>query len=267
MSPLTPEQAAELLATVERDGYVVVPGVIPPEELSRVDDLVARVHAGYDRLVADGELFRAGGTISGHINCHTGADSKFVHDIVRDQGLLEVIRLNDPEAVDQVRVTMNYNLPHSHNQHFHSDGLFVEKFMIINVAVVDITAANGPMDVIPGSHLEFHKFWQYARDRMYRRAVPVCMSKGDVMIRFSTMWHRGTKNRSDQVRPMMSLTFGEDSAPTSDAFDSAIVFEPNWYGTSRKDEIRERVFVTAPVVYSTMRFGRSLVGNKGYDHW
>src|SRR5829696_6894254 len=65
MSPLTPEQAAELLATVERDGYVIVPGVIPPEELGGVDELVARVHAAYDRLVADGELFRAGGTISG----------------------------------------------------------------------------------------------------------------------------------------------------------------------------------------------------------
>jgi hypothetical protein len=88
-----------------------------------------------------------------------------------------------------------------------------------------------------------------------------------MLVRFSTMWHRGTKNKTDQVRPMMSLTFGEKSAPPGDAFDSDIVFQPNWYGTSRKDEVRERVFATVPVVYSTMRFCRSLVGNKGYASW
>jgi hypothetical protein len=225
------------------------------------------VRSAYDNLVANGELFRSGGTISGHINCHPGAESKFVLDIMREKGLLEVIRLNDPKAVDRVRVTMNYNMPNSHNQHYHSDGLFISKFLVINIALCDITPENGPMDVIPGSHDEFHKFWEYSKEQMYRQAKPVTMKKGDVLLRFSTMWHRGTKNKSGDVRPMMSLTFGEDSAPDGDAFDSEIIFFPNWYGTTRADEVRERIFVSAPWVYSSLRFARSLVGNKGYASW
>jgi len=264
MNVLSECNVEQVCASLRHDGYVVVKGVVPKGEL---DELASRLHAVYQQAKTSNDLFRGGGTFSGHLNCFPGEHSRFVYDAVADRGIVDVARAFDAAKADTVRVTMNYNLPHSHNQHFHSDGLFVERFMIINVAVVDITSENGPMDVIPGSQREFHKFWQYAWDRMYRRAVPVCMNKGDVMIRFSTMWHRGTKNRTDQVRPMMSLTFGEDSAPRSDAFESEIVFEPNWYGTSRKDEIRERVFATAPVVYSTMRFGRSLVGNKGYDHW
>ena len=102
---------------------------------------------------------------------------------------------------------------------------------------------------------------------MWRDRVALCMNKGDVLVRFSTMWHRGTKNHSDQVRPMMSLTFGESSAPYGDAFDSDVEFQPNWYGTSRADEIRERVFVTVPPIYSTLRFCRSLVGDKGNTSW
>lgn len=267
MTPLTEAQAADLLATVERDGYVVIPGVVAPEHFDALDAIVEQVNAEYDRLVAAGELFRSGGTISGHINCHPGMDSKKVYDILLDQGVLEIVRLHDPAAVDRVRVTMNFNLPHSHNQHFHSDGLYVENFLAINIALADITMDNGPMDVIPKSHHEFHKFWEYSRNRMYRQRVPMCMKKGDVLVRFSTMWHRGTANKSDKVRPMLSLTFGEKSAPQSEAFESEIVFHPNWYGTTRADEVRERVFVGLPFVYSTMRFGRSLVGNKGYDAW
>ena len=66
---------------------------------------------------------------------------------------------------------------------------------------------------------------------------------------------------------MLSFTFGENSAPPADAFDTDIVFVPNWYGTGRADEVRERIFATVPWVYSSMRFARSLVGNKGYASW
>ena len=264
MSPLTEAEAAELLATIEREGYVVIPGVIPPEQFDCLDEVVSQVAAEYQRVVTAGELFRSGGTISGHLNCHPGVESKRVYDILREQGVLEIVRLHDPAVIDQVRVTMNFNLPHSHDQHFHSDGLYVENFLAINIALVDVTLDNGPTDVIPKSHLQFHKFWEYARPPDVRQAVPVCMKKGDVLVRFSTMWHRGTANKSDLVRPMMSLTFGEKSAPASNAFDSEILFLPNWYGTTRADEVRERVFVGLPFVYSTVRFGRSLVGNKGY---
>ncbi len=130
MSPVQQQTAADLLAAVERDGFVVVPDVIPSDRFAELDELRAGITTAYDRLVESGELFHGGGTISGHLNCIPGSTSKFVYDAIREKGLLDVVRAHDPDAVDWIRVTMNFNLPHSHDQHFHSDGLFVEKFVI-----------------------------------------------------------------------------------------------------------------------------------------
>ena len=69
---------------------------------------------------------------------------------------------------------------------------------------------------------------------------------------------------------MMSLTFGEKSAPEGDPFmtnDGKIVFYPNWFSTSRLGQLRERTFVSMPWTYSSYRFARSLRGNKGYSSW
>ena len=47
MNPLTAQEAAELLGTINDHGYAVVPGVIPLAEFSRLDEIVARVNAEY----------------------------------------------------------------------------------------------------------------------------------------------------------------------------------------------------------------------------
>jgi hypothetical protein len=93
------------------------------------------------------------------------------------------------------------------------------------------------------------------------------MEQGDVVIRKSTLWHRGMPNQSPSLRPQLTFTFGEGSAPLGDPFqlnDGKICFEPNWYKTDRLGQLRERVFAKAPLSYSAYRFTRSLVGNKGY---
>jgi hypothetical protein len=77
-------------------------------------------------------------------------------------------------------------------------------------------------------------------------------------------------NMSAAPRPMMSLTFGEKGAPAGDPFlahDGKVFFYPNWYGTSRIAILRERVEVAAPITRSSVRFARSLVGNRGYSSY
>ena len=136
--------------------------------------------------------------------------------------------------------------------------------------LTDTDLTNGAIDVLPGTQQRFYKFWQYALRRKYRDSTRICMEQGDVLLRVSTMWHRGMPNHSADPRPMMSITFGEVSAPESNPFgtnDGQPLFYPNWYGTDRLSLLRERAFVRAPWLYSTLRFGRSLVGNKGYSSW
>jgi ectoine hydroxylase-related dioxygenase (phytanoyl-CoA dioxygenase family) len=253
---------------LDEDGYVVMRGVVSPERLQRLGrDLTLE----YERARSTGVLFKGGGTLTGHLNCFPGAGSRFVYDELESAGVVELVRRVRPDIVDQVRATMNFNLPGSVAQHYHADDLYTEEFLICNVAVVDTTEHNGALDVLPGTHKRFYKFWRYALERKYLLSTRVPMQCGDAVLRRSTLWHRGTPNRSSYPRPMMAITFGERwSNPSDDPFTvngGAAYFFPNWYSTGRLGQLRERVYVKAPITYSTYRFVRSLWGNKGYSSW
>ena len=217
---------------------------------------------------ASGALFKGGGTIIGHLNCFPGERSRFIYDRIEEYGIVDVAKAWDPIAAKYPRPTLNFNLPGSVAQHYHMDGLYTGQFLICNVAVVDTDIENGAFDVLPGTHREFMKFWRYAVERKYRLSTRVPMQRGDVMLRLSTTWHRGTPNRTTTPRPMMAITFGELGPTSGDPFrhnDGEIEFYQNWYSTSRLGQVREHVYRAAPLSYSAYRFVRSLWGNKGYS--
>jgi ectoine hydroxylase-related dioxygenase (phytanoyl-CoA dioxygenase family) len=121
--------------------------------------------------------------------------------------------------------------------------------------VVDTDARNGAIDVLPGTHRQFYPFWRYALERKYRLTTRVPLARGDVLVRWSTLWHRGMPNKSGTPRPMMSFTFGERGAPTGDPFAGDPYFYPNWYSNgSRLSVLRERLEAAAPVTRSAVRF-------------
>jgi hypothetical protein len=259
-----PFDQQELLRKVEEDGYVLIKNVVSKEQLTRLDE---QIRTAYQRVQKSGELFGGGGTISGHLNCFPGVESRFVLDDLRSHGVVDLLRTLSPSGVDRLRVNCNVNLPNSVAQHYHMDGYYAESFYLCTIAVIDTDLVNGALDVLPGTNRRFYKFWQYALRRKYRLTTRVPMNQGDVVIRKSTLWHRGMPNRSASLRPQLTFTFGERGAPATDPFllnEGNIYFEPNWYKTDRIGQIRERIFVNVPLSYSTYRFVRSLVGNKGY---
>lgn len=252
---------------LDDDGYVVLPGIVSPERLAV---LAESLMAEYERAKAAGELFQGGGSLTGHLNCFPGDQSRFVWDDIVDAGIVKLVAELRPDIVDSPRATMNFNLPGSVAQHYHTDGLYTEDFLICNIAVVDTDLVNGALDVLPGTHKEFYKFWRYAVNRKYKLSTRLPAKRGDVIIRRSTLWHRGMPNKSATPRPMMAITFGELTGQPPDPFThngGKPLFFPNWYSTSKAGQLRERLYVAAPVTYSAYRFARSLYGNKGYSSW
>jgi ectoine hydroxylase-related dioxygenase (phytanoyl-CoA dioxygenase family) len=187
---------------------------------------------------------------------------------LRDKGAFELFQklfATDPKAI---RLGCNFNLPGSVVQHYHMDGTFLESYLIANVCVVDTDLRNGAIDVIPKTHKRFYKFWEFAAGRVYRGSTRLCMSQGDVLLRLSTLWHRGMPNKTQAARPMLAFTLGEKAVSTDNPFahaDGNVEFQANWFKTNLLGRIRERTTVMAPITYSAYRFARSLVGNKGYD--
>ena len=264
MPGLTPEEAEKHKKAFAEQGYFIHRGAVSREKL---DVLRARIAEEFDRARSNGQLFSGGGLLSGHLNCFPGAESRFVHERLREIGLIDLIRELHPASVRAPNVGLNFNLPGSVKQHCHADRPFTQEFMIANIAVVDTELVNGAIEVCPGTHRKFYPFWRFALESP--RAVRLPMQQGDVLVRSSNLWHRGMPNLSTVARPMMALTWEDGGSLQEDPFAAEggrITFRPNWYRPNLLGRLRERTFIAVPISYSAYRFTRSLVGNKGYDH-
>jgi len=260
---LSPADIEEMRRGLDSDGYFVLRGLVSRDNVTAFNELIL---AEYERA----EKFAGGGSYSGHLNCFPGSASRFFYDEIAAAGLVDAIHALRPGQPNAVRATLNFNLPGSVPQHYHMDGLYTDDFLICNIAVVDTDLVNGAIDLLPGTQRQFYKFWQYALQRKYRLSTRVPMRAGDVLVRKSTLWHRGMPNKSRTPRAMMSLTFGEKSAPEGDPFgvhEGNLFFYANWFNTSRLGRLREQTFVAAPLSYSAYRFVKSLRGNKGYSSY
>lgn len=260
---VTAADVDRLRAELDDRGYVVLRNVVSKPRLAA---LAEELHELYRRT----DTFKGGGTITGHLNCFPGRNARFIYDDVKAAGIVDAVHALRPGRHNDMRATMNYNLPGSVAQHYHMDGLYTEDFLVVNVAVVDTDVYNGAIDMVPGTNRTFLPYWKFVTDRCARRSTRVEASAGDVLIRRSTTWHRGMPNHSSVPRPMASLTFGEVSAPGSDPYeqyDQDAYFYPNWYSTSRAGILREKVYKTAPFTYAAYRFAKSLTGQRGLDKY
>jgi ectoine hydroxylase-related dioxygenase (phytanoyl-CoA dioxygenase family) len=240
------------------NGYFVVPGVVSTERLAELRNALSEE---FDAASKSGALFSGGGLVSGHLNCFPGAGARFAYDALQESGIIDLIKQLHPNVLRMPNVGCNFNLPGSHTQHYHIDRPFARDFMIANVAVVDTLVENGAIELVPGTHQRFYKYTQFVLERRRRHGIRVPMSRGDVLIRSSNVWHRGMTNRSSVPRPMLAMTWEDGGSFAQDPFsaeEGRIRFLPNWFKPTRVGRLRERIFVNVPIVYSGLRFTRSL---------
>lgn len=265
MSELMADRVEECQRALSEDGFVVMRGIVSRDGLGHFDDVL---EAEFERFRA-ADAFSGGGMFSGHLNCIPGAAARFAWDEINAAGIVDIVKAVNADWAARPRATLNFNMPGSHAQHYHMDGVYTRDFLICNIAVVDTDVVNGALDVLPGTNRRFYRFWEYALGRTYRLTTRVPLQRGDVVLRRSTLWHRGTPNYSNAPRPMLAFTFGEYDEPVDDPFagDRAeMEFYPNWFAPTWRGRLRERTFVAAPITYSAYRFTRSLFSSKGYAH-
>lgn len=240
------------------NGYFVLRNVVSPERLAELHKALAQE---FDTASKTGALFSGGGLLSGHLNCFPGAGARFAYDTLQERGIIDLIKQLHPKVLRMPNVGCNFNLPGSHTQHYHIDRPFTRDFMIVNVAVVDTVVENGAIEVIPGTHKRFYKYTRFVLERRYRDGVRVPLNRGDVLIRSSNVWHRGTTNRTSVPRPMLAMTWEDGGNKHQDPFSvegGKIRFLPNWFKPTRVGRLREQMFVKVPITYSALRFARSL---------
>ncbi len=248
-------------------GYLVFRNVVARDQLAR---LHAQLSEAFDEAKRSGKLMSGGGTISGHLNCFPGEAARFAYDAIQRAGIVDLVKVLFPKALRMPNIGCNFNLPHSAAQHYHADRNFLDHFLIANVAVVDTTIENGAIDMLPGTHKKFYKYWRFALERASRGSTRIEMKQGDVLVRTSNVWHRGMPNFTEAPRPMLAFTWEDGGSQHADPFAAdggKIAFRQNWYRPTPLGRLRERTFVVAPITYHAYRFVSSIAdGSKGYDH-
>jgi ectoine hydroxylase-related dioxygenase (phytanoyl-CoA dioxygenase family) len=263
IKPLTSTEVDAAKQEFAVNGFCMFRNVVSPE---RLDELHKALSREFDRVSQSGALFAGGGLVSGHLNCFPGAGARFAYDTLQERGIIDLIRQLHPNVLRMPNIGCNFNLPGSHTQHFHTDRPFNRDFMIANVAVVDTVVENGAIEMIPGTHREFYKYTRFVLERLDRTAVRLPINRGDVLVRNSNVWHRGTTNRTSVPRPMLAMTWEDGGSNNPDPFSiygGEIRFLPNWFKPTRVGRLREQLFVKVPIAYSALRFARSLV-DAGY---
>jgi len=239
------------------EGYLKFNGVIGRTLLARLSQ---RIGEEFNRQQQQGHLFVGGGTVSGHLNCFPGAESRFVYDLLQQAGIVDIVCALSTAKLVLPNIGCNLNLPGSAPQNEHVDGYATSPFLVVNVAAVDTDLENGAMEILRGTHRSDSKFWQILLARPER--VRLCMRQGDVIIRTSALWHRGMPNLTDKPRPMLAFTWEDGGSSREDPYqaqDGRITFLPIRYGTDLKSRIRERAFVALPALGTAYRAVRSLL--------
>jgi hypothetical protein len=246
----------DLRRSFAEEGYLSFRGVVDEAPLA---ELTQRLLESFERVKASGRLFSGGGTVAGHLNCFPGASSCFVEEILERRGILDVVRALSSVPLRKPNVGCNFNLPGSSAQNEHADGYAETPFLVVNVAVVDTDVGNGAMEILRGTHRRTYRYWELLLERPER--LRLCMRRGDVLIRTSTLWHRGMPNRTLRARPMFALTWEDGGSTHLDPYalhHGKITFLPNRHRTDWKGQLRERAFVAAPRLGTAVRMVQSL---------
>ncbi|WP_409431162.1 phytanoyl-CoA dioxygenase family protein [Mycobacterium sp. SMC-16] len=200
------------LATMTRDGYVILPDLLSATQL---DEIRAAVTPMLDRHGRNGFEGRSTQRIYSVLNKTAACD--VIADHPRVLALLD--RMFLPNYLLSMLQVINI-LPGEQAQMLHTDDGFYplpRPRAALGAATIwaidDFTADNGATDVVPGSQL-----WgdRLPGDDVERK--PVVMSAGSCVFFPGTLWHGGGANRTDLPRLAVTAQYCEPWLRPQEAF-------------------------------------------------
>lgn len=236
-----------------RDGYLHLVDAVPADLCAK---LAADINARFTQLEADDALPEQPGVAAGNLAIEAGSAGLPLIDALSAAGIAELAVELAGQPLTARGISGNLNLPGSRVQDFHMDGIRAERFMIVNVMLVDCGPENGSVELVEGSHDVPLAYHQLHREPWLGHRRQLTARQGDVLIRPSTLWHRGTTNPSATPRPMAAWIFkpgtGAGLAPT----DGPIRFFGNrYYG--RFARAKEALAMHLPGLDEALRRGIS----------
>lgn len=202
MNPLSTIDKNKFFNELNEVGYITINNLMSSSSLDYVNKVL------HENLKLE-ELHRK--KIPGLSMGNLAIKSCFLHqklwDEIKDNGLIDFLSEHFSEH-KYVSFGGNLNLPGSKKQRLHIDT--GDDNLTINIPLVDVTVENGAVSVVDTNMSNPPNTLELFRKKLYKKEKPICSNKGDVLLRFSSAWHRGNINFSKTPRMMLSFTLRRD---------------------------------------------------------
>lgn len=208
---LNPDTLEYAVQQIKTSGYVIFERVLPPDFVQELHDAYMEV---FNEYLADPDPTFG----TNHYRVYLPFRPPFNDErIINSPFATPILEALLGEDMVCHYFASNTAAPGSDYQPVHSDmfPLFPAYdikpptyHMVLNVPLVDSTAANGAMHVWPGgTHLN-----TLPRDQMTKLAevmphIHCEMPAGSILLRDGRMWHRGVPNTSNAPRPNIALVY------------------------------------------------------------
>lgn len=218
---LTPETLERAVAEVRLNGFVYFESVLPHELVDRMHAAFLKVFEEKTNTSPEETEVNAAHFRKNRTRLFLPFEEPFiVPEVLTSQFMLPIVEEILGKDCVATYLAVDAPLPGSDYQVVHSDiiPMYPELTvslpapgLTLNVALVDVTEENGPMEVWPmGTHLtpEYLNSPDYVQ-RLSKSNKPqrVLLPKGSLLLRDPRMWHRGTPNHSDHIRPILALSY------------------------------------------------------------
>jgi ectoine hydroxylase-related dioxygenase (phytanoyl-CoA dioxygenase family) len=218
---LNPETIESAVEQVRLNGYVLFESVLE-------SGLVDQMHSSFMRALDEAtnrspESTEVNSTEfrKNRVRMDLPFEAPFIDpNIITNPFVLPIVEKLVGEDCACMYLSADAPLPGSDYQVVHSDQppFFPESTIslpptgiVLNIPLVDVTEENGPMEAFPGGNHLTPENRNNAKtiEEMASFLTPVKMTmpRGSLLIRDLRMWHRGTPNKSDHVRPNVALIY------------------------------------------------------------
>ena len=264
MTKTVEEHAREL----ETSGYTVLESCV---DVKCMEEVQKQLIAEYES--ARPLPWRGGGKWFGHVEYVPSPSCPIIQEVASNQRIQEVLDRAMGKNYKIIGLGGNANLPGSTYQPAHMDGVQGTDFLVVNIPLGKVTEQNGSLELWPGTHKENLTVSQF--NSKPRQSARVNSSPGDIAIRYSNVWHRGTPNRSSEVRFMLAILVSQEyeKLPPFQVIEDyrSIVssfrlpahcktgaplkkgFGPNYFPTSLKGNILELTWMYTPSIFTAIR--------------
>ena len=248
------------LSNFEKDGFIILRNFIKDENFNSLCEKLKK-----EVLLEFNKLDKTGGSLMGNLNISPGVYSKKIFDKLNTENFKNIIQHISKKNFSAFDIISggNLNFQYKYNQHFHTDSKFENSFLIVNVVTEDIYESNGPLEVLPGTQKERFPYWKI----IFKKSLRILAKKGDLIIRTSNLWHRGTKNISRKPRLLLAYTFQErkgENGKLEFEKNNDLKILNNLFKSNIKGILKENLYTRFSYLYKSFRLLRSIFTNKHF---